>query len=201
MPLVENFSEFAARQNCEYIQTENTDFQNAWIFANGAACIQERLLPGQPLATREPPTERFALLHAKRTFVATKRGLVAEALRVTMRNYQEQATNAVKYPHQYGQVSPHAVDDLKDRWEYLGKLQSELGEIDKELAASPTAILERQRRESVQEADAAQMQARQQSANQLAALANLIAASPNGPPSGSQDITDVVGRYLEKSSK
>lgn len=36
MPFVENFEEFKARQSCECIQVKNDDYEEAWLFANGA---------------------------------------------------------------------------------------------------------------------------------------------------------------------
>src|SRR5262245_4694561 len=143
MPLIESFEEFKQRQNCEVIKIKDGDFEEAWLFANGAACVQQKLMQNQPLDCHEPPQEKFALLRAQRLFVATKLGREAADYEAALADYKEQSSNAARYPHHCPPLPAGAMDSLRAGWDFIESLRQELEKIDAQLANSPEAILAR----------------------------------------------------------
>ena len=66
MPFVEDYQEFAKRQACNSIKLEN----GTVLFENGAQWIKQSFDGNERYTTRmEPPTEKFALLRAKRLYI------------------------------------------------------------------------------------------------------------------------------------
>src|SRR4051812_10848702 len=147
MPFVESFEEFKQRHNCEVIQIKQGDFEDAWLFANGAACVLQKLGLNRSLETHEPPQEQFALLRAKRLFVAAKLGEESKAYQAALTDYQQQANLAAKYPHACPAVPKAAMASLRNGWDFIEKMRVDLEQLDQQLAQSPEAIQRVQRRQ------------------------------------------------------
>jgi len=182
MPYVEDFSEFKARQNCEAIQLQN----GSWLFANGAQWLIHLFDGAERYATHsEPPTEKFALLRAKRQFIQTKLNRENNEYERAISEYQQAARNAAMYPETCPPVPALAFQCLRDGWERLHALRNELNALDAELAQAPEALQQR--------ADAARHAAlvaeRQKVADAFCSL------NPASPPPASLPVVPLVEAF------
>lgn len=166
MPLIENFHEFKARQNCEAIQVQQSDFEDRWLFANGAGCILKKLGLKEEFLIREPSNNKQEALHDRREFVLAKLAQESKAYEYKKNEYQQMANNAAKYPESCPAVPARAMDELRARWDGIEVLQKELGELNAELAPHSPATQRRQ----LAERDAANFAERKRTADEFTAL-------------------------------
>lgn len=195
MPYISGFDDFKKLQNCEVIQIERSEHRDAWLFVNGAACVLLKTGMNKDFEGHDPPTERFALLRAKRLFVSAKLSKEASDYKAALSRYQEQAMWALRSPHTCPAVPAGAADAMREGLLYIEKLRGELKELDAQLAESPEAVLARQRRELAQQdvaIRAAKHAERQRTADELSVM-------PSPLQTSSPDIVQEVGRYLRNS--
>lgn len=187
MPYVEDFNEFKARQNCEFIQLDD----GSYVFENGATCMVHigdgfhRLV-----GSAEPPTERFALLRARRLFVHARLGMEAKAYESALSEYKQASANAARFPN-VPPVPAAAMQSLRVGWDRVEALRQRLEKIDQQLDESPEAVLKRQR----QQQDQAIMVSRQHTATLFGSITSITQ-----PPPKSENIVDVVDRYFQSTS-
>lgn len=191
MPFIENFEEFKTRQACASIRVKNDDYQEVWLFANGAACEMQKLGFNRTLSVREAPQEKWALLRAKREFVLAKIERESQAYQAALADCQQRANWAVQFPDSCPAVPKTVLNELRDWWDTREKLRAELEQLDQQLAESPEALQARQQSQ-LAERDTAIRAERKHTATLLNSI-----SSTSPPPT--RDIVEEVGNYLNQS--